>query len=551
MKLSLFIRFFSAIFVLMIGQYRAFSQCTNPILSFPYSENFESSNGSWTPGGTASDWSWGTPIKPVINSAASGTKCWITGTLTQSSYSNNQNSTLTSPCFDLSGLSAPSIRFNIFWETEKKYDGASFQYSIDGGMNWNTLGSYADFTACPSDNWFNTNGITVLGTDGWSGNIQPTASCTGGAGGGSGQWKTASHSLSGLAGQSNVRFRFRFGAGSVCNNYDGFAVDDIWIGETPAVNPEFTFTCNTTNTVSFQPVGSSCNTGYTWDFGDPASGSLNTSTQNSPSHTYNSAGQYTVTLTIQNGMPSPPSISKQVTIAEINTSIISPIICFGDRASLLASVTPAGSYTYEWNTLPMQTTSTATGLKGGNYTVKVSGNGVCTATDNITLVEPPALNLFLGNDTVLCSGEQLFLQAGNFDSYQWQNGSQSNSLIVTQSGTYSVTVFDSSGCRATDAINVTIDCSDIYFPSAFTPDNNGRNDQFGALGNTVGISKFNLRIYNRWGQLVFHTTDPGTKWNGNVQDKPSTVQSFAWFSEYTIQATGKQRKQKGTITLVR
>src|SRR5688500_6823717 len=101
MKLLLFIRFVFPIFLSMTGQLVAFSQCTTPISIFPYSENFETSNGNWTPGGTASDWSWGTPIKPVINSAASGTKCWITGTLTQSSYYNNQNSTLTSPCFHL------------------------------------------------------------------------------------------------------------------------------------------------------------------------------------------------------------------------------------------------------------------------------------------------------------------------------------------------------------------------------------------------------------------------------------------------------------------
>ena len=115
------------------------AQCTNPVNSFPYTENFETSNGGWVPGGTASDWSWGTPIKPVISSAASGSKCWITGTLTQSSYSNNQNSTLTSPCFDFTGLSQPYIKFSIFWETEKKYDGASFQYSIDGGNSWTSV----------------------------------------------------------------------------------------------------------------------------------------------------------------------------------------------------------------------------------------------------------------------------------------------------------------------------------------------------------------------------------------------------------------------------
>jgi hypothetical protein len=194
-------------------------QCTSFISSFPYSEGFEISDGGWFAGGTASDWAWGTPTRPVINAAASGNKCRVTATLTQSLYNNNENSALTSPCFDFTSLIAPYIKFKVFWETENKYDGASFQYSIDGGNSWTTLGSYADYVACPANNWFNTStSITALGLEGWSGNIQPTASCTGGAGNGSGGWRLAQHEMNSLAGQPSVKFRFRFAAGSIYNN---------------------------------------------------------------------------------------------------------------------------------------------------------------------------------------------------------------------------------------------------------------------------------------------------------------------------------------------
>ena len=545
----LFIKTGLPAFFLFVSCY-ASGQCSNPINSFPYTEDFEASNGGWTPAGTASDWSWGTPIKPVINGAASGTKCWVVGTLTQSSYSNNQNSTLTSPCFDFSSLTSPYIRFSIFWETEKKYDGASFQYSTDGGSTWTTLGSF-NSAPCPTDNWYNTTGITALsGSDGWSGNIQPTAACAGGAGNGSGEWKIAQHSMQQLAGRSNVRFRFRFGAGSVCNNYDGFAIDDIWIGNKVGSSAMFTYSCNSSNTVSFIPEAPSCPGGFIWDFGDPASGAANTSTQYQPSHTFSAPGQYTVTLTRQDGSVPAPTSSQTITIIDVTADITTNINCWGDKATLQAVVTPSGTYDYMWNSSPAQTTATASNLGPGTYTVTVTGADACFASDQVTLTEPAQLNVFLGKDTVLCQGERLVLNPGAFDSYVWQDGSTASTYSVMQTGTYSVTVKDANGCSASDSIHVTVDCSDIYFPSAFTPDMDGKNDLFGALGNISGVNKYSLRIFNRWGQQIFSTSQPSEKWNGTFKGKLMGTGSYVWFAEYQL-STGAAKRKKGTVTLIR
>lgn len=540
------------LFVLLIAGascfFTASAQC---ISSFPYTQDFEASNGNWTPGGTASDWSWGSPIKPVINSAGSGSKCWVIGTLTQSSYNNNENSTLTSPCFDFSSLTAPYLRFKIFWETEKKYDGASFQYSIDGGNTWTTLGSYADYTNCPNDNWYNTNSITTLGSDGWSGNIQPTAACSGGAGNGSGQWRLAQHEMSVLAGKSNVRFRFRFAAGSVCNNYDGFAIDDIWIGQAEPFSSDFSFNCVNSNTVSFQPASSPCQAFYIWNFDDPSSGASNISNQYNPTHTFSGPGQYNVKLTIQNGASPDPFTIKQVSIVSATISVINPIKCFGDKASLQADVNPVGTYTYEWNTVPVQTTPIATGLGQGSYIIKVSSANACPAYDTMDLVEPLRLIISLGNDTSFCPGQQLTLDPGSFSSYLWQDGSAAQKFIVTQTGNYSVTVANDNGCTASDDISVVVDCSDIVFPSALTPNGDGKNDLFGALGNLSSVKNYKLSVYNRWGQLVFHSSNPFQKWNGAVNGKVSSTQTFVWIVEYSLNTAKAIKKQKGTITVIR
>ena len=76
--------------------------------------------------------------------------------------------------------------------------------------------------------------------------------CLGGSG--SGTWLTAKRTLSILAGKTNVRFGFIFGAGTTCNAYDGFAVDDVQIAEAPTNTASFTTTCIRNKEVNFTSV---------------------------------------------------------------------------------------------------------------------------------------------------------------------------------------------------------------------------------------------------------------------------------------------------------
>jgi hypothetical protein len=160
------------------------ADCTNPITNFPYRETFETGAGGWTAGGTASDWTRGTPAKAVISAAGEGNNSWITGGLSNSSYNNGENSFLESPCFNFSSLVYPRISFRIFWESERRFDGASLEYSTNGGAVWYLLGTVNSNANCEGENWYNTPGITYLGlSEGWSGNIQANSgSCLGGNG---------------------------------------------------------------------------------------------------------------------------------------------------------------------------------------------------------------------------------------------------------------------------------------------------------------------------------------------------------------------------------
>ena len=111
--------------IIFLFPYSGYAQCTVTVNKFPYNENFETSNGNWVTGGSATDWEWGTPAKKVINAAGSGTKCWITGGLNKPAYNDNENAWLKSPCFNFSALKDPYITFKVFWETSWKDDGAN------------------------------------------------------------------------------------------------------------------------------------------------------------------------------------------------------------------------------------------------------------------------------------------------------------------------------------------------------------------------------------------------------------------------------------------
>jgi gliding motility-associated-like protein len=467
-----------------------YSQCATPITIFPYNESFESGTGGWFAGGAGSDWIWGTPAKPVIQTAGSGTKCWVVGGLTGSAYTNSEASWLQSPCFDLSSLNNPYISLKVFWETEQQFDGASLQYSTDNGANWITLGNVNETTSCFNTNWYNQTSINYLSPltttrQGWSGNVQSSSgSCRGGNG--SGQWLTATHIMPTLGGEPTVIFRFIFGAGTICNAYDGFAIDDVFIGEAPSTTADFSYTCNANQTVNFTSTSTPCPNTFTWDFGDPASGASNTVTSTNPnsSHTFTAPGVYNVKLTATGFGSGSGTITKQVTVLGVLASVITDAGCetnTGGSAMAIASGA-TDPISYNWNSNPVQTTATATGLASGSYTITVQSGTACAAS-------------------------------------------------------------------ATVVIPLDNSCAGVYFPTAFTPNNDGRNDGFGAIGGLGSISSYRLSIYNRWGELVYQTTNPFAKWDGTIRGKKPDSGTFVWQAELVIR--GITEKRKGTITLIR
>ncbi|KAA9340548.1 T9SS type A sorting domain-containing protein [Adhaeribacter soli] len=184
----------------------------------PYIQPFDLQALGWTAGGTNSSWALGTPNKPNLTSAASGTKAWVTGGLT-GQYHANENSWLQSPRFDFSNLLHPQLEMKVWWDTETNTDGVVMQASVSNGA-WQTVG-----TVNAANNWYNSSNISALPGNqglGWSG--------TGTTG--SNGWVLAKVAVPTLAGANNVRFRFVFKADAK-DQYAGFGLDDFTIKGSP------------------------------------------------------------------------------------------------------------------------------------------------------------------------------------------------------------------------------------------------------------------------------------------------------------------------------
>ena len=611
-------------------QMKSLAQCTTPINSFPYTENFELNNGNWTRSSSV-HWEWGSiapGTKTVITAAGGGQKCWIVGGLSGANYSSGL-SYLQSPCFDFSSLINPEVSFKAFWETEKNYDGVNFSYSTDQGATWTILGSETSNANCSGVNWYNSSSIRFLGyVPAWSGSIQAGSSGNCQSGNGSGQWLVAKHNMAMLAGRNKVIFRFGFGAGTICNDYEGFAIDDVSINETAPAGSSFNYNCVGNNTVNFLNSSAYCQTSFSWNFNDPTSGAANTSSLENPSHTFSGPGTYAVTQTVSFSNNAPSVQTATVIILGVTPVITQGLLCVGDQNGVVTANASGGNgvYNYIWNTNPVQTSQSISNLPANTYTVSVSATGACQASSSVTLIEPTAINInavpttascnlnngsilvvasggtgsfiyqwsnnestasisnlnagnysllvtdvngcnansgniiignlivpanvFLGGDTTICPGQTILLQPGNFAQYLWQDNSTASTFLVSQSGDYTVNVTNSAGCKGSDLISVIVDCKGVYFPTSFTPNGDGLNEEFGPVGDLGSLRNFTMSVYNRWGQLVFFTLNPFIKWNGKFKGKEFALESFVWKASYKINGVTIPN-QKGMVTIIR
>ena len=156
-------------------------------------------------------------------------------------------------------------------------------------------------------------------------------------------------------------------------------------------------------------------------------------------------------------------------------------------------------------------------LESGTYSVEVTNSVGCVAGDliHIDVIDPQAPDL--GTDVETCNASEVILSAGvDLGTFSWSTGETTSTITVDESGSYILT-HAVCGNTWTDSIRVTLSSLNqvTYVPNAFTPDGDELNNEFAVVfGDYSHVLDYRLLIYDRWGELVFSTTDPFEKWDG-------------------------------------
>lgn len=240
--------------------------------------------------------------------------------------------------------------------------------------------------------------------------------------------------------------------------------------------------------------------------------------------------------------------------------------CFSQESLLLGNDTTvcANSYSlnaqvagasYLWST--GNTSASLTVNATGTYWVEATLGG-CTYRDTITITLGVDVNI--GRDTTLCEGNSLLLKPNKSGTnYLWNDGSSDSTLLVTTSGVYWVQVVNN-GCQGTDSITVTvINCQDsiispiipvkIEMPNVFSPNGDGVNDFFNPIV-FIGVHQANIKIYNRWGQIVHESfITPSKGWDGTNNGEKCADGVYFWVVQYIDPNSKKEVFQKGFLTV--
>ena len=218
-------------------------------------------------------------------------------------------------------------------------------------------------------------------------------------------------------------------------------------------------------------------------------------------------------------------------------------------------------FIYLWNTNAV--TEDISNLHGGSYSVTVTDNNSCTATDTYLLTEGN-FSVNAEHSTTINLGESVQLTGiatggTGQESYLWIPDYNLNCQECTSpiASPYSDVIYilqatDINGCTDYDTVKITvIPIHDIYIPNAFTPNGDGNNDYFEVFGNKQTWKQFEVQLFNRWGEKVFESNDMNFKWDGIFKGKPSPASVYVYQIHLVYLDNFTDKIYKGSLTLVR
>lgn len=201
------------------------------------------------------------------------------------------------------------------------------------------------------------------------------------------------------------------------------------------------------------------------------------------------------------------------------------------------------------------------GSTASNYIIDTTGvfyvtqhNQCASLTDTIKVKKLTMSFNFNFDDSLLCRGEKLILNATQPEaSYIWNTGSIDSVLEINSEGTYHVSVSNYCGTMDDEVKIYYQNCDEcVHIPTGFSPNQDGHNDYFRVLHDCI-LTKYEIHIFNRWGQEVYSSTNPDSFWDGKFNGAEQLIEVYSYILNYTKSNLINESSEflKGNITILR
>ncbi len=291
---------------------------------------------------------------------------------------------------------------------------------------------------------------------------------------------------------------------------------------------------------------------YTWDFGDGGF-----STTKNPLHIYTTQGNYTVKLVTEKNGCKDSAYANINTLHPMNADFtIADTACTNVEITAVDNSTATGPYitVWDWKDGVPGPANTHTYASPGNFDVTLTITDALgckdVATHTVHVINPPYITLPI--DITICQGEEITLRAvTNMSIVTWQDGSIGFTYNVHDAGNYSASVVNFCGLSSDTTKVSTRDCSCMAsIPNVFTPNGDQINDVFEPLFYNCDVSNYELNIYNRWGTLLYQSTDIQQGWDGKYKGTDQPLGTYFYYIQFYTSYKGLEYR-KGDLILFR
>jgi gliding motility-associated-like protein len=323
-------------------------------------------------------------------------------------------------------------------------------------------------------------------------------------------------------------------------------------------------------TVNFNGSASTNAYRYVWDFGD---GRVDSTNKVSVSHTYNTPGTYAAALTVFDFVPCPDRSVHPIMVAPFEIHALYPdtSVCIY-KPMRIENTLDVASYvsqplTFAWSPADFLDSDSvqqphfyAEDTQYHTYVVTMTSAAPfnCVTKDTVRVFAQPHVHLANVTPTqVIHYGSTAHLNADGGYYYHWEpaqgldNANIKDPITMPLEPTiYTVYAMNEyGGCRDSATIKVDLVNDQEFIPSAFTPNFDGKNDEF-KIVNMRSQRLLEFRVYDRWGQKVFETKDPSQGWDGNYNGKAMDSGVYSYIIHVAM-PDGTQTTYRGNVTLLR